>query len=354
MNSRKPKLTPVDALSYCSSVLTVKRTLDLLGYSISKSHIRKELSVYDTFPNLSLEDLSNYFDSLSVKCQAFKISCETFEEDYLFYPAIAALSYGENKLNTEFCTIYQAGMGNIQYYSPSCGDISESLQSFNEKWSSVLLLLEIDETSLEKNIEVVDKVEEEEIDKYKENIKVYDDIFKEDVCEYIVKYCEKNSLFSRSKVVNDSEYIKDVSEVRTSFTSFIKDRDDIIFKFIYEKVADLLDLPQSYIEDLQCVRYTKGQEFKVHFDTLYTSDLNSRFHTLLLYLNDDFSGGETFFPEVDMKIRPKTGRLLHFINKKQTGERILYSAHAGLPVENGVKYACNIWVKGDVEETASI
>jgi hypothetical protein len=86
----------------------------------------------------------------------------------------------------------------------------------------------------------------------------------------------------------------------------------------------------------------KVKRFNPHLDT--NSKLNRK-HTLLVYLNDNFSGGETYFPELMLKVSPSTGKALHFLNEDRNGKIIPLSLHAGLPVQNGVKYACNIWVK---------
>jgi prolyl 4-hydroxylase len=68
-------------------------------------------------------------------------------------------------------------------------------------------------------------------------------------------------------------------------------------------------------------------------------------HTILVYLNTGFTFGETYFPEIDVKITPKIGRAIHFLNRDSNNNPIRYSVHAGLPVRTGIKYACNIWVR---------
>jgi hypothetical protein len=51
--------------------------------------------------------------------------------------------------------------------------------------------------------------------------------------------------------------------------------------------------------------------------------------TLLLYLDDDCDGGETDFPEQDIRVTPRRGDALWFQH------RVL---HAGRPVARGVKH----------------
>lgn len=64
---------------------------------------------------------------------------------------------------------------------------------------------------------------------------------------------------------------------------------------------------------LRVYRYEPGQHFGLHQDQAYTGPDNSRsLLTLMLYLNDDFEGGETDFPEQDRCVIPKTGTALWF------------------------------------------
>lgn len=66
---------------------------------------------------------------------------------------------------------------------------------------------------------------------------------------------------------------------------------------------------------------------------------------MLAYLNDDFDGGATYFPNVDILVHPKKKRVVIFNNLDDNGKVIKTAFHAGLPVTKGRKYAVNIWVR---------
>ncbi len=59
-------------------------------------------------------------------------------------------------------------------------------------------------------------------------------------------------------------------------------------------------------------RYRKGQNerFQLHFDSI--NFVAHRYLVLLWYLNDVEEGGETDFPQLDIKIAARAGRLLMF------------------------------------------
>ena len=82
---------------------------------------------------------------------------------------------------------------------------------------------------------------------------------------------------------------------------------------------------------LRVYRYEPGQRHGTHWDTeveLEGGAVISRL-TLVIYLNDDFEGGHTRFPELDVSVQAAPGRALLFQH------RVLHEACA---VERGAKY----------------
>lgn len=64
---------------------------------------------------------------------------------------------------------------------------------------------------------------------------------------------------------------------------------------------------------LRLYRYEPGQRHGAHWDTVVELDGGVRsLLTLVFYLNDDFEGGATDFPELATVIAPKRGRALLF------------------------------------------
>ena len=74
-------------------------------------------------------------------------------------------------------------------------------------------------------------------------------------------------------------------------------------KMIYHRVALGLN------ERLRFYRYDKGQQFNIHTDGPYRRDNGEvSLLTFMIYLNEDFEGGETtFFNPEKTVVVPKTG-----------------------------------------------
>jgi prolyl 4-hydroxylase len=85
-------------------------------------------------------------------------------------------------------------------------------------------------------------------------------------------------------------------------------------------------------ERLRMYRYRAGQRFEPHMDHWYRpSPDRITLHTVLVYFNDDFEGGETRFQEqIEQTIIPRRGTAVIFQHKLR---------HEGCPVRRGVKYA---------------
>ena len=82
-------------------------------------------------------------------------------------------------------------------------------------------------------------------------------------------------------------------------------------------------------EQMKVYKYEVGQRFKMHKDVSFVRNENERsLLTMLIYLNEDYRGGETFF--LNGAVTPETGKCIVFQQNVM---------HAGLTVKHGVKYA---------------
>lgn len=83
-------------------------------------------------------------------------------------------------------------------------------------------------------------------------------------------------------------------------------------------------------ERIRCYRYGPGQRFAPHFDGAFVRDEREQsLVSFLVYLNDDFVGGETNFLQIGRTVVPRAGMALLFQH------RVL---HEGAEVREGTKY----------------
>lgn len=101
----------------------------------------------------------------------------------------------------------------------------------------------------------------------------------------------------------------------------------------------------GFNERFRFYRYDPGQKFAPHFDGHFRRSNGEQSHlTFMVYLNDDFGGGETKFYGDEQKlrasVRPKRGMALLFIHLQ---------LHEGAPVVKGRKYVLRTDVMYTVE-----
>jgi len=85
----------------------------------------------------------------------------------------------------------------------------------------------------------------------------------------------------------------------------------------------------EYMEAINYIRYKEGQHFQVHTDHgfSYTCTVSS-----VMYLNDEYEGGELWFPYLELTYKPEYGDIVIFPST------YIY-AHASKPVTSGTKYS---------------
>jgi prolyl 4-hydroxylase len=64
-----------------------------------------------------------------------------------------------------------------------------------------------------------------------------------------------------------------------------------------------------------------------------------------MYLNDDYDGGGTHFPALQLNVKGRRGDLLHFHNLGADGLGHRDSLHAGTPVTAGEKWLLSQWIR---------
>ena len=133
--------------------------------------------------------------------------------------------------------------------------------------------------------------------------------------------------------------------IRTSHEAVISPlREDLVIRAINQRIAAASETPVTAGEALTILYYRPGQQFRMHSDAL-AGTRNQRVKTVLVYLNDDFTGGETVFPDRDVTVRPVAGDALIFTNTLPDGRPDPRARHAGQPVTKGVKWLATRWIR---------
>ncbi|AGF85101.1 4-hydroxylase [Moumouvirus goulette] len=153
----------------------------------------------------------------------------------------------------------------------------------------------------------------------------------------------------------DSEVISGKNKaIRNSQQCWVSKYDPMV-KSMFQKISQQFNIPIQNAEDLQVVRYLPGQYYNEHHDACcdnndkcneFISRGGQRCLTVLIYLNNEFEGGHTFFKNLGLKVKPETGDAIVFYPlAKNTSKCHPLSLHAGMPVTNGEKWIANLWFR---------
>ncbi len=113
------------------------------------------------------------------------------------------------------------------------------------------------------------------------------------------------------------------------------------------RIGALTTLSPVQMEPPQIFHYAVGQEIKAHYDFFRKDGVSGygregsyegdRIATSILYLNDDYDGGDLSFPKTGFRFKGGKGDIVFFANVRD-GAPDKLSLHAGLPVTRGEKF----------------
>lgn len=123
---------------------------------------------------------------------------------------------------------------------------------------------------------------------------------------------------------------------------------------IEKEIREITRIPVDHGEGLQLLHYRPGGYYKAHYDyfdprfegnrSQIENRGGQRVATFMIYLNDVEEGGETYFPHVNVRVKPERGRALVWKNtiKGICNEATMHSAE---PVIKGEKWVVTKWLR---------
>jgi hypothetical protein len=180
---------------------------------------------------------------------------------------------------------------------------------------------------------------------------VFENAISEEECLYVQCLAEGNMTPS---IVVDNAGRSSLSTERTSHDFyFLPEHETVYLNLLQRRMSAAARLPVANSEQLTMLSYQPGQEFRLHRDNLPPNHFiakdkggpGQRHRTVIAYLAAPEAGGETEFPLLGLRVPSVSGQLLCFDNLLADGKLCRTSLHAGLPVIQGVKWICTLWVR---------
>lgn len=150
----------------------------------------------------------------------------------------------------------------------------------------------------------------------------------------------------RNKIIRwtDTRDRDDLKEIREFVSKQVLNPIWVPFKAAIEHYADFMGVPvPKYITKNIDIRvYATGENLGPHTDTNHDGPFTH--HSLVIYLNDDYEGGEIHFIDNDLTIKPKAGSIVAF------PATVL---HESIAVTKGNKWHSPCFWYGDVSIVSS-
>ena len=174
-----------------------------------------------------------------------------------------------------------------------------------------------------------------------------------EMCDWLIERARPR--LERAKVYDPSTG-SEASPIRTNTEFHIGTfESDLIVMLLQHRIAALTGLSLAGMESCTILHYAPGEEFKRHHDFFDTSTPENarivaaegqRVQTFLVWLNDDYTGGETEFPYLQQRFRGRKGDALMFWNVAMDFSPDPRTLHAGLPPLTGDKWLFSQWIRG--------
>jgi len=156
---------------------------------------------------------------------------------------------------------------------------------------------------------------------YSENplIIVFENAVAEDVCDKIIaKHIADGMNPDSGKQSRQESYTQVTEDVEQRGISLGMDPQH--YNIIANAIVENCGISHSHIEAIDIYNYEVGRYLDLHHDYPYFPDKinyyshgeNDRVGTGILYLNDDYEGGSTYFPKLGVDVYPKKGSMLYF------------------------------------------
>lgn|GEM_PF-597360 len=320
--------------------------LHLAGFAVTATTVRDAVAAHPAYPAVSFAALGEILKGWGLDSLPLRIG--PVELAHVRLPALVLLSDDGGT----YGVVYEATATDVLYLHPRTGWHRNPLAGFATRWPGAVLL--VDPGDGREEPDYARKREAERVrrrlDAAQRKVEIVPGLLSADECDYLLGLAAPR--FAPSAVIA-AEGVR-THEGRTSHSAKLFLPGEARLEGLYDRLTGRLDVPVRYFEYCQCVRYEAGQFYGEHLDPLdeatppgaaEVARRGQRALTLLVYLNEDFEGGETHFPRLDRKVTPRRGAGLLFYLLDRHGKPDPDARHAGLPVFSGTKYVLNLWVR---------
>jgi prolyl 4-hydroxylase len=173
------------------------------------------------------------------------------------------------------------------------------------------------------------------------------------VCDWLI--ARARSRLTRARVYDPVNREDVIGQTRTnSVANFGLADVELLEVLLQAKISRACGVPMNHMEAPAVLNYEAGEEAANHYDFVnpalpdYAGEIarnGQRVVTFLVYLNDDYEGGETGFPTLGFSHKGRRGQGLYFVNALSDLQPDLRMLHAGRPLTRGAKWLVSQFIR---------
>ena len=164
-------------------------------------------------------------------------------------------------------------------------------------------------------------------------IKVFENFVTDEDCNYLINFLNNA----------DDETVSNFDSRKITLRPESETIKNLLLK-VLDKASQELNNKNLFITSYMISSYTPGYSMPVHVDTEEMRECNKV--SMVLYLNNDFKGGDIIFPIIDFRHSPKSKELVCFLSEPRE------NAHGVKIIESGKRYVMPVFIT-DEKENAS-
>jgi Rps23 Pro-64 3,4-dihydroxylase Tpa1-like proline 4-hydroxylase len=168
----------------------------------------------------------------------------------------------------------------------------------------------------------------EKIGKSPENIRLIEDVLSEEEHATLLDYVKTNELWTLEPW--DCYSVK-MDKLPVDILNMLEK----IFAIVHKNATQAYRVDIDYFEkvNIALLKFAKGLVLHPHVDT---DSAESNHIASIYYINDDFTGGELCFPELNINIKPKPNSLVFFPGNENY-------LHEVKTISSGNRYSSSMW-----------
>ncbi|GHF16526.1 hypothetical protein GCM10017044_08530 [Kordiimonas sediminis] len=184
-------------------------------------------------------------------------------------------------------------------------------------------------------------------------VKTIKGLFPREICNYLI--AQSAPRLAPARIIDPQTGALREDPYRKSYTVTLWPVDmDIVLFAAGAIMCAAGDAPSDHGEMTSILAYEPGMQYGAHYDCLIPDAegknpelerSGQRPRTVLVYLNQEYDGGETRFVRSEYQYKGETGDAIVFDNVLDDGTIDEQSLHEGCPVTGGVKWLASKWIR---------